>query len=1142
MSFVHLHNHSCYSLLDGACKLDAMVETAKELGMPAIAITDHGVMHGVIDFYKLCKKNNIKPIIGCEVYVAPRSRFEKDGGREDKSYHLLLLAKNMEGYKNLIKLVSAAWLEGFYYKPRIDTELIEKYHEGLIATSACMAGEIPRHLMRGEKDKAVERALWYKETFGEGNFYIELQNQGIAEQRNLNKELAQVAEITSIPLVAANDIHYVKKDHSRMHDILLCLQTGKILSDEDRMRFPTEEFYLKSHDEMKLALGDYPEALENTLKIADACNLDFDLNEMHMPDYQIPEGYDTNSYFEFLCQEGMKKRYPNPSSEVIERLEFETEMLKKMGYLDYFLIVWDFINYSRENGIYVGPGRGSAAGSIVSYLLGITDIDPLKYDLLFERFLNPERVSMPDIDIDFCYERRGEVIDYVVKKYGSDKVSQIITFGTMAARGAIRDVGRVLNIPLQIVDRVAKMVPTELGITLARALEINPEIKKEMEADPQIKEMIKMAMELEGMPRHAGTHAAGVVISKDSLDSYLPLQTTSDGFVTTQFAKENVEEIGLLKMDFLGLRTLTVINKAVEMIRKNRGAEVDFTKVDLEDPETYKLLSRGETLGVFQLESSGLRAIIKDLQPEHFEDIIALVALYRPGPLGSGMVEDFIKRKHKEKRVEYLHPVLEPILNNTYGVIIYQEQVMRIASEMAGFSLGEADLLRRAMGKKKKEIIDGLKKQFTQGAEKKNISREISEKVFELIEYFAGYGFNKSHSAAYALISFQTAYLKTHYPHEYMAALLSSVMDSQDKVNFYINEAARMGIKVLPPDINQSGETFEAVGDQIVFGLVAVKNVGKNAIEAIQNARNEGGVFSSLQEFMTRVDLSAVNRRTVESLIKAGAFKSISTNRAWLLQMLDPCYCHGQNIQRDLNSSQVSLFEIGEDAGFDIKDVVIEVPEPEDFTDKEKLALEKEYLGFYVSGHPLDEYKNALKKHLRYTVSDLPGLKDRQRTRIGGIITRAERKPTKKGQTMAYCTLEDLTGEVDVLVFPNTLEKYYDLVKADNYVLIDGTLQLQEDGIKFFAEKISELKKEKDDIFVKEEKLILEFKNKVTDNMIFTELKEIFARYKGEMQVILRFPDLKKEMILSKENWVNGDKQLFQELAEYQTILSFKKE
>ncbi len=1136
MSFVHLHNHSCYSLLDGACKLESMVQTAKELGMPAIALTDHGVMHGVIDFYKLCKKNDIKPLIGCEVYVAPRSRFEKDGGREDKSYHLLLLAKNMQGYKNLIKLVSLAWLEGFYYKPRIDTELIEKYHEGLIATSACMAGEIPRHLMRGEKEKAVERALWYKGIFGKDNFYIELQNQGISEQRKLNMELADVAAKTSIPLVAANDIHYVKKEHSKMHDILLCLQTGKILSDEERMKFPTEEFYLKSHEEMKLALGEYPEALENTLKIAEACNLEFDFNEIHMPDFSVPEGYTTDSYFEYLCAEGLKERYPNPTSEVLERLKFESDMLKKMGYVEYFLIVWDFINYSKNNGIYVGPGRGSAAGSIVSYLLGITDIDPLKYDLLFERFLNPERVSMPDIDIDFCYERRGEVIDYVLKKYGADKVSQIITFGTMAARGAIRDVGRVLNIPLQIVDRIAKMVPTELGITLSRALEINPEIKKEMEADPQIKEMIKMAMELEGMPRHAGTHAAGVVISKESLDTYLPLQTTSEGFVTTQFAKENVEEIGLLKMDFLGLRTLTVINKAVEMIKKNRNIEIDFSKVDLEDEETYKLLSRGETLGVFQLESSGLRAIIKDLQPEHFEDIIALVALYRPGPLGSGMVEDFIKRKHKEKKVEYLHPVLEPVLNNTYGVIIYQEQVMRIASEMAGFSLGEADLLRRAMGKKKKDIIDGLKKQFTEGAKKKNISEEISGKVFELIEYFAGYGFNKSHSAAYALISFQTAYLKTHYPHEYMAALLSSIMDSQDKVNFYISEATRMGIKVLPPDINQSGETFEAVGNQIVFGLVAVKNVGKNAIEAIHRARKEEGAFTSIQDFTSRVDLSSVNRRTIESLIKAGAFSSINSNRAQLLQMLDPCYSHGQSVQKDLNSSQVSLFEIGEDAGFDIKNIVIDTPDTDDFSDKEKLALEKEYLGFYVSGHPLDEYRNTIKKRVKYQISDLPNLKDRMRTRIAGIITKAERKPTKKGQTMAYCTLEDLSGEVEVLVFPNTLEKYYDLVKADSYVMIDGSLQLQDDGVKFFAEKISELNKEKDDI------LILEFKKNPSENGIYKDLQGLFLKYKGDTQVILRFPDLKKEMKLPRNNWVNVNSELLSELAKYKDFLEYKKE
>ena len=694
----------------------------------------------------------------------------------------------------------------------------------------------------------------------------------------------------------------------------------------------------------------------------------------------------------------------------------------------------------------------------------------------------------------------------------------------MAARGAIRDVGRVLSVPLPVVDRIAKMIPMELGITIEKAIEMNPELKKEMESDQQIREMVRMAIELEGMPRHAGTHAAGVVISKDPLDNYLPLQHTSDGFITTQFAKENVEEIGLLKMDFLGLRTLTVINKAVEMIRRNRGITVDFSKTDLDDQETYALLSRGETLGIFQLESSGLRAIIKELQPEHFEDIVALVALYRPGPLGSGMVEDFIKRKHGEKKVEYLHPVLEPVLENTYGVIIYQEQVMRIASEMAGFSLGEADLLRRAMGKKKKDIIDGLHRQFVEGAKEKNIPESVSGKVFELIEYFAGYGFNKSHSAAYALISFQTAYLKTHYPHEYMAALLSSVMDSQDKVNFYIKEAERMGIRVLPPDINQSGETFEAVGDQIVFGLVAVKNVGKNAIEAIRIARSQGERFLSLQDFTTRVDVRQVSKRTIESLVKAGAFKSINENRAQLLQMIDPCYYHGQTIQRDLNSSQVSLFEIGEDAGFDIKDIEIEIPDVPDFSDKEKLALEKEYLGFYVSGHPLDEYRETLRTRVRYQITDLPGLKDRTRTRIAGIITRAERKPTKKGQTMAYCTLEDLSGSIEVLVFPNSLEKYYDLIGEDRYVIIDGTLQLQEESVKFFAEKISELQREKNDI------LVLEFYEKPKDRKIFLDIQSILQKNRGNTQVIMRFPQLDKDMVLPRENWVGMGTALTNEL------------
>ena len=1152
MSFVHLHNHTCYSLLDGACKLEAMVEKAASLGMPALAITDHGAMHGVIDFYKLCKKYKIKPLIGCEVYVAPGSRFRKDGGRDERAYHLLLLAKNETGYQNLIKLVSKAWLEGFYYRPRIDRELMEKYSEGLIATSACMAGEIARLAHDGRMEEAKESALWHKEVYGPDNYYIELQNQGIEEQRLLNARLAEIAKETDIPLVATNDIHYVKREDAKMHDILLCLQTGKVLSDQDRMKFPTDEFYLKTAREMQMALGDYPEALANTLKIADACNLDFSFDQMHMPDYQVPESFDSDSYFDYLCQEGVKRRYPQADNQVLERLAYETKMLKSMGYIDYFLIVWDFIDYARKQGIYVGPGRGSAAGSLVAYLLGITDIDPLKYDLIFERFLNPERVSMPDIDIDFCYERRGEVIDYVVSKYGEDKVSQIITFGTMAARGAIRDVGRVLDIPLPVVDKIAKMIPTELGITIERAIELNPELKKETFADPQIREMIKMAMELEGMPRHAGTHAAGVVISREPLDTYLPLQTTSEGGVTTQFAKENVEEIGLLKMDFLGLRTLTVINKTVEMIEKNRGIKIDFNEVNLDDPKTYQLLSRGETLGIFQLESSGLRAIIKELQPETFEDIIALVALYRPGPLGSGMVDDFIKRRHKEKRVEYLHPVLKPVLENTYGVILYQEQVMRIANEMAGFSLGEADLLRRAMGKKQKDVIDGLKEQFAQGAEEKDISRKISHEVFGLIEYFAGYGFNKSHSAAYALLSFQTAYLKAHYPHEYMAALLTSIMDNQEKVNFYINETSRMNIKVLPPDVNQSGESFEAVGDQIVFGLVAVKNVGKNAIEAIHQARLDGGPFESLQDFTTRADLSLVNRRTIESLIKAGAFNSINPNRVQLLQMLDLCYSHGQSVQKESKSNQVSLFDIGEDAGFDIMDVNIERPDVADFTEKEKLELEKEYLGFYVSGHPLDEYKSTLDRMIKHKLIDLPNLRDRARIRIAGILTRAEKRPTKRGETMAYCSLEDLTGSVELLVFPRVLEKYYEIVEKDNFVVVSGTVNLQEEGVKFFAERIEELKKDegqeepvrqaspaqKEEIV---EKIILEF-SKDTDKKVFADIKNIIKKYPGSSQLVFRFPHLKREMVLSEESRVSPDKALIKELSACSDILQVKYE
>lgn len=1126
--FVHLHTHTAYSLLDGACRLDELVKKAKEENMPALAITDHGVMYGVVDFYKACKKAQVKPIIGCEVYVAPNSRFDKRPNIDDSPYHLVLLAKNNTGYQNLIKLVSLAWLEGFYYKPRVDKKILAQYSEGLIALSACLAGEIPSLLMADKYEEAKESALWHQNVFGPENYYLELQNHGLHEQVKVNRKLAQISEETGIPLVATNDVHYVTQEDAKVQDVLMCIQMAKILEDESRMRFDTREFYLKSWDEMNLAVGEYQAALGNTLKIAERCQVDFTFGENHMPVFQVPEGFTIETYLDKLCLEGLEKRYSKPTSKAYERLNYELGIIREMGYAGYFLIVWDFIRFARSEGIYVGPGRGSAAGSLVSYTLGITDIDPLKYDLLFERFLNPERVSMPDIDIDFCYERRSEVIDYVVRKYGKDRVAQIITFGTMAARAAIRDVGRVMNIPLGLVDKVAKLIPNELGITISKALEVSPELRDMVRENPQIKELVYTAMALEGMPRHAGTHAAGVVISQEPLDYYLPLQKTSDGGVTTQFAKENVEEIGLLKMDLLGLRTLTVINNAVDLIEKTHGTRLDFNKIDLDDSLTYELLGKGESVGVFQLESSGLRAILKDLKPEHFEDIIALVALYRPGPLGSGMVEDFIARKHGKKAIEYLHPLLEPILKPTYGVILYQEQVMRIASALAGFTLGQADLLRRAMGKKKPEIIAGLKQEFIEGAGLNQIEPQVAVKIFELIEFFAGYGFNKSHSAAYALLAFQTAYLKAHYPVEFMAALLTSVMESADRVPFYIAECQSMGIKVLPPDINESRENFMVIGPNIRFGLAAVKNVGKGAILAILAARDQEGSFRSLQDFCKRIDLSQVNRRVIESLIRCGAFGSVPGNRVQLLQVLDICIEQGQELQKNANSNQLSLFDVGEAAGFTLDFPELKLPDVEDFSQRDILAMEKEILGLYVSGHPLEEYTEVLKTKTKKQIADLTQEMDGTRIVVGGVITSLRRSVTKKGETMAYCFLEDLTGSIEVLIFPRVLEQYHHIIEPDKVVLIRGRVNAQEDSPKLFAEEITILTLSE----VKTPKLYIKVDENFVEHGLLEVIGGILQNFRGETPVYFYFEQEKKLILTDRNYWVNWQEDLEENLSE----------
>lgn len=1118
-NFVHLHLHTEYSLLDGAARIKNAVKKAKELGMPALAMTDHGVMYGAIDFYKICSQEGIKPIIGCEVYVAPRRRFDKEGQRDDSAYHLVLLAENMTGYKNLIKLVSIGYLEGFYYKPRVDKEVLEKHKDGIIALSGCMAGEIPQYILNNNLDKAEETALFYRDVFGSDNFFLELQDHGLAGQQEINYNLAKLGEKHNIPLVATNDVHYINREDATAHDVLLCVQTGKTLADENRMSFEVSEFYLKSYEEMNKLLGHYPQALANTLTIADRCQVDFTFDQMHLPYYEIPQGYDTDSYLQKICYDQLVEKYNQVTPTISQRLEYELSVIKNMGYSGYFLIVHDFVNFARQNKILVGPGRGSAAGSIVAYVLGITNIDPLKYHLLFERFLNPERVSMPDIDIDFCFERRGEIIDYVVSKYGSDKVSQIITFGTMAAKAAIRDVGRVMNIPLSEVDKVAKMIPNELGITIDRALEISSELRLSCQNNSQIKELVDTARKLEGMPRHASTHAAGVVIAKEELTNYLPLQKTGDGFIVTQFAKEQVEEIGLLKMDLLGLRTLTVIGYCLDKI-KERGIWLDIEKINLDCQETYQLLGNGDTIGVFQLESSGLRNILKELKPTRFEDIIALVALYRPGPLGSGMVEDFIARKHGTREVEYLHPMLEPILKDTYGVILYQEQVMRIANDLAGFTLGQADLLRRSMGKKKAEIIAAQRASFVSGATNKGIPVSIAQQIFDLMEHFAGYGFNKSHSAAYALIAYQTAYLKAHYPVEYMAALLTSVMDHSDKVTFYIRHCLEMGIPILPPDVNESGEEFTASNGKIRFGLAAVKNVGKNAIGAIIEAREKEGLFKSLQDFCQRVDLKLVNKRMMESLIWCGAFNFSQANRAQLLSILDVALELGQKINADRASGQISLFDLTDSAELDEQ---IHIPHIAEFSHAELLAKEKELIGFFISGHPLDEYKDVLKKMQIDTTDGLKERKDGEKVKLAGIISDLRVSITRKGAKMAYVTLEDLTGSCNILVFPKVFSSYHEILESESPIIVEGRINIQEEEIKIFAEEIKTLKHQQQAIYIK-----------ITDHMDQLEesLIQLLTTSAGETPVYFVYSHPRKVVLLNKKYWVNPQTQLLSILEE----------
>lgn len=1113
--FVHLHVHTEYSLLDGAARIKDIVKKAKVLDMPAVAITDHGVLYGAVDFYKAAKAVGVKPILGCEVYVARRTLYDKEPRVDEGSFHLVLLAENNEGYANLVKIVSVASLEGFYYKPRVDKELLRKYSKGLIALSACAGGEVARLLLENRLNDARKTALEYQDIFGKGNFYLELQDHGLREQKIINAGIMQISAETNIPMICSNDVHYTSSEHSKVQDVLLCIQTGKTLMEEGRMKFSGEGFYFKSPQEMENLFGHVPAALANTKIIADRCNVELSFGEMYLPNYIVPDGFTLETYFKHLCSMGLERRYAVIDESIKKRLEYEQAMIIKMGFVGYFLIVWDLINFARSVKIPVGPGRGSAAGSLVAYVLGITNIDPLKYDLLFERFLNPERVSMPDIDIDFCFERRDEIIHYIIQKYGTDHVAQIITFGTMAAKAAIKDVGRVLAMPYGEVDRVAKLIPSELNITLEKALHQSIELKELYDQDSKVKELLDLAMELEGMPRHASTHAAGVVISQKPLTEYCPLQRSSEGLATTQFAKETVEEIGLLKMDILGLRTLTVIAQTLKFIGETQGKEIDIDVIPLDDPKTYQLLAQGLTKGVFQLESPGMRNILKNLKPERIEDVIALVALYRPGPLGSGMVDDFINRKHGKVPMKYMHPLLEPILKETYGVILYQEQVMRISGEIAGFTMGQADLLRRAMSKKKSSVLAAQRDNFVKGAKEKDISSDLAGSIFDLVENFAGYGFNKSHSAAYALVSYQTAYLKANFPTEFMAALLTTLMNSADRIPSYIEECKNMGIKILPPDINESAIGFTVEEGKIRFGLAAVKNVGEAVISQIIDCREEKGKFVSFIDFCKRIDLRTVNKRVLESLTHAGSYDSIEKNRASLIAGLGNCIEYVLRVQKEKDSRQMSLFgDLDTNKSFTL-------PDTNDYSLTEKLALEKGVLGFYLSGHPLDDVKDLIMAKVSNEISDLHTLADGQKVIIGGLIISVKRLITKKGATMVSLVLEDLTGHIEVIVFPQLYAKNWREITEDNIIIILGRLSNQDEQIKILAEEITLPEK-------KSVKLMIKFDNYDHAKKELPVLYKIIEKHKGNLPVLLFLEKENKIRKLDASLWVENSPDLVQ--------------
>ncbi|MBE5829812.1 MAG: DNA polymerase III subunit alpha [Butyrivibrio sp.] len=1170
MAFTHLHVHTEYSLLDGSNKIKEYVKRLKDLGMTAGAITDHGVMYGVIDFYKECKANDINPIIGCEVYVAPGSRFEKETtSSEDRYYHLVLLAENNVGYQNLSHIVSRGFTEGYYYKPRVDMELLEQYHEGIIALSACLAGEIPRNIIKGTPDKAKEAAIRLDNIFGHGNFFLELQDHGIPQQRQVNTTLLALSDQLDIPLVATNDCHYTYADDAEAHDLLLCIQTGKKVSDEDRMRYEGGQYYVKSEEEMRALFPYAQQALDNTQKIADRCNVEIEFGVTKLPHFEVPEGYDSWTYLNKLCLDGLHERYPDDDGTLKDKLDYELGVIKRMGYVDYFLIVWDYINYCRENGIAVGPGRGSAAGSIVSYCMHITNIDPIKYDLLFERFLNPERVSMPDIDVDFEYERRQDVIDYVTEKYGADKVVQIITFGTLAAKGVIRDVARVMDLPYSYGDQIAKMIPNELNITLEKALSMNPELRGQYESDPTVHKLIDMCKKLEGLPRHTSIHAAGVVICSAPAEDLVPLSRSAEGNTTTQFTMTTIEELGLLKMDFLGLRTLTVIKDAVNFANRSLGVSpgdegyINIDEIDYNDPQVLASIGSGKCDGIFQLESGGMQAFMKELKPQSLEDIIAGISLYRPGPMD--FIPKYIAGKNDAGSITYQTPLLQPILEPTYGCIVYQEQVMQIVQQLGGYTLGRADLVRRAMSKKKQHVMEVERENFVNGNEKegvpgcasKGIPAEVGNAIYDSMMDFAKYAFNKSHAACYAVVAIQTAWLKYYYPVEFMAALMTSVIDNPGKVSGYIMSCRNMNITLLPPDVNEGFAGFsvaeiDASEDDkpipgavntcapgrkkaILYALTAIKGIGRPVINAIVSERKARGKFKDLNDFLTRMQDGAggeVNRRAIENFIKAGAFDCFPGTRKQKMtiygQIMDQLKGAGKNSM----AGQMSLFDIAGDA--DKKQYEIPLPNVGEFDKELMLEFEKEVLGFYVSGHPLEEYVSLWKKKITNTTTDFyldeesgaPAVRDGANAVIGGIISEKKIKYTKNDQIMAFVTLEDLVGSVEVIVFPKTYEANAPRLNDDAKVFIEGRISVEEDrDAKLIASKITTFEEVPKTVWIR-------FADRASYDAKASALDSLIAGSDGHDEVAIYLTDTKQVKKLGRSQTIRADKDMLSILAD----------